>query len=121
MIDQLMGTNATPIVVVLTHIGAMTWALGPRRSIASVLVVNIVIAAAILAYNIPAAGYALSHADWALLALTAFALANLIASGAALAGLAVPRAIVWAGFGVDLALGMLLTAFMLTFRIDRLF
>ncbi len=121
IIDQLMDSRATPIVIVLAHVGAMIWALSPRKAIVPVLVLNIVMAAAILAYNAEGFGYAVSHSDWGLLALMAFALANLIASSAALAGLAVPRAIVWTGFGVDLALSLLLTVFMLTFKIDRLF
>jgi hypothetical protein len=121
MIDQLMESRATPIVLVLAHIGALIWAPGARKVLAPVLVLNIAMAAAILAYNAEGVVYAASHSDWALLALMAFALANLIASGAALAGLAVPRALVWAAFGADFALIVMLTAFMLLFKINNLF
>ena len=121
MIDHLMESRATPIVLVLAHIGALIWSLGARKVLAPVLVLNIAMAAAILAYNPEGVVYAASHSDWALLALMAFALANLIASGAALAGLAAPRALVWAAFGVDFALIVLLAAFLLLFKINKMF
>ncbi len=121
MIDQLMESRATPIVLVLAHIGALIWALRARKVLAPVLVLNIAMAAAILAYNAEGVVYAASHSDWALLGLMAFALVNLIGSGASLAGLAVPRALVWIGFGVDFALIVALTAFLLLFKINKLF
>lgn len=77
-------------------------------------------AAGILAYNGQGIGRAAGNGDWLLLALVAFALANLLCSGAALVGVRVPRLVLWTGFGADLVLSVLLVAFMLLFKTNRL-
>jgi hypothetical protein len=121
LIDQLIEYKPTAVILVLAHVGALLWALGPRGSIVPALALNLVMAAGILAYNAQGFGLVLANADWALMALAAFALANLLGSAAALYGLRIPAGIVWTIFGVDFALSVLLAAFLFLFKINRLF
>ncbi|MDI1343787.1 MAG: hypothetical protein PSV22_06775 [Pseudolabrys sp.] len=120
MIDQVIAFAPSSIVIALAHVGALAWALLRRGGMTPVLVLNVAMAAGILAYNGQGIGRAVSNEDWGLLALIAFALANLLCSGAALFGMRVPRQVLWVGFGVDLALSVLLVAFMFLFKINRL-
>jgi hypothetical protein len=119
LIDQIMTFNTTPVLLVLAHVGALIWAIRPRGGILPVLALNLVIATGILGYNIQHFAQLFAHADATLLALVAFALVNLLVSAAALTR-RIPSAFVWVLFAVDFVLSMLLLAFMLTFKIDRL-
>jgi hypothetical protein len=119
-IDQVMASASGPTVIALAHVGALAWAVLRRGGMTPVLVLNVAMAAGILAYNGQGIGRAVDNEDWGLLALVAFALANLLCSGAALFGVRVPRLVVWTGFGADLVLSLLLVAFMFLFKIDRL-
>jgi hypothetical protein len=121
LIDQMIDFRLTSVVLVLTHIGALIWGLRSRGGIVPVLALNLVIATGILAYNAPHFALLIANADTAPLAMTVFALVNLLTSAAALARLRVPSAIVWALFGVDFALSVLLMAFLITFKMTRLF
>ena len=121
LIDQIMDFKPTSLVLVLAHLGALIWALRPRGSIVPVLALNLVMATGILVYNAPHFATLLANADAAPLALVAFALVNLLASAAALARRGLPAAIVWVPFGIDFALIVLLTIFLFTFKMTRLF
>jgi hypothetical protein len=119
-IDQVMAYAPSSIVIALAHGAALVWALLRRDGMTPVLVLNVAMAAGILAYNAQGIGRAVGNEDWGLLALIAFALANFLCSGAALCGVRMPRLVLWGGFGVDLALSVLLVAFMFLFKINRL-
>ena len=119
-IDQVIAFAPSSIVIALAHVVALAWALLRRGGMTPVLVLNVAMAAAILAYNGQSICRAVGNEDWGLVALAAFALANLLCSGAALFGVRVPRLVVWSGFGVDLVLSLLLVAFMFLFKINRL-
>jgi hypothetical protein len=119
MIDRIIEFQPSTIVLVLVHGAALVWALR-RSDMRPVLVLNVVLAATIIAYNAQAIAAAIGNQDWGMLALNAFALASLICSGAALFGKHVPRLIIWSFFAAGFALSLLLLAFMLLFRIDRL-
>ena len=120
MIDQVIAFAPSSIVIALAHVGALAWAMLRRDGMTPVLVLNVAMAAGILAYNGQGIGRAFGNEDWGLLALVAFALANLLCSGAALFGARVPRLAIWSGFGADFALSVLLVAFMFLFKINRL-
>lgn len=118
LIDSIVEFPPSAVILVLVHCIALFWALR-RHEMRPVLVLNIVMAAVILAYNTNAISGAFGYDAW-LMALIAVALVNLISSGAALAGVRVPRAIIWIGFAIILALSTLLAAFTFLFKFDRL-
>jgi hypothetical protein len=118
LIDGIINFPPSAIILVLVHCAALVWALR-RKDIRPVLLLNAALAAVILGYNARFISGAYGYDDW-LLVLVAIALINLIASGAALAGFRVPRAIIWVGFGIILALSVLLVAFTFMFKFDRL-
>jgi hypothetical protein len=120
LLDQLMAAKSTSVVIVLAHTGALMVAFGPRKTIKPALLVNLIMAGGILAYNASDLPTIIGHADWALLALTVFALATLLCSAGALYGLPIPRWIIWSEFAVDFALSVLLMAFMFLVRFDRM-
>jgi len=120
-IDQLMDNKFAVVMLVLAHVGALLWAAGLRKGLVPALVLNVIIAAGIVAYNAQALGRAIGNADWALVALAAFALVNLLVSVGALCRLRIPAWIVWILFGVDFILSLLLAAFSFLFRITMLF
>jgi hypothetical protein len=119
-VDQLMGYQATPILIVLAHCGALLWAAGFRKGIKPLLVVNLLLAAAIVVYNIGALGPAIAHNDYAIMSLAGFELITLLSSICAFAGIRVPSWIIWIGFGVNFLLAVALMAFVLSFKMTLL-
>lgn len=118
-IDQWMGSTLV-IVIVLAHAAALVWALVLHKGMAPALILNLVLSAAIVAYNADHLVVMLRYADYAPLALTVFAAAAFACAAATLYGLLIPAWINWTIFAVDFSLSILLLVFMLTFRINRL-
>ena len=121
MIDYLMEYKATTVIIVLAHVAVLIWAVGLRKGLGPVLGLNVIIAAGLLAYNASHVGIMLRYADYAQLALMAFALATFIISAAALFGLRIPVALIWIAFAGNFALSTALMAFALLFKMNRLF
>ncbi len=119
LIDRIIEFPPSAVILVLMHGAALAWALR-RNDMRPALVLNVTMAAAILAYNAQAVVNAFGQEDWGLLALNVFALANLICSGAALFGARIPPLALWSGFAVGFALSLLLLAFLFLFKINRL-
>jgi hypothetical protein len=119
-IDQFMGVGAA-WAIVLAHIAALAWAAILRRGMTPALTVNLVLSAAVLAYNADHLGIMLEFADAAPLAITAYAMAAFILSACALCGLRIPAWINWTIFAINFSLGTLLLVFLATFKITRLF
>jgi hypothetical protein len=119
-IDQFMGVGAA-WAIVLAHVAALAWATILRRGMTPALIVNLVLSAAILAYNADHLGIMLEYADTAPLALTVYAMATFICAACALYGLRIPAWINWSVFAVNFGLGVLFLAFLATFRMTRLF
>ena len=119
-VDQFMDANAA-IVIVLAHVAALAWAVMLRKGMVPALIVNLVVSAAILAYNADHLVIMLRYADCALLALTAYAAATFVCAAGALYGLRIPAWINWTAFAVNFALSTLLLAFLLFFKINKLF
>jgi hypothetical protein len=120
LIDQFMGAN-TAIVIVLAHLAALAWAAALRKGMTPVLLLNLILSATILAYNAGHLGIMLQSADYAPLALMAYAAAALACSAGALCGVRIPAWINWTAFAVNLSLSILLLAFLALFRMNRLF
>jgi hypothetical protein len=121
LIDQLMAHKATSVVIVLAHVAAAIWAVALRKGLGPVLGLNVIVAAGILVYNANQLGSMLDYADYRLMALTAFALATLLISTAALFGLRIPVALIWIAFAGNFIMSALLMAFALLFKMNRLF
>jgi hypothetical protein len=92
-----------------------------RKGLGPVLGLNVIVAAGILVYNANQLGSMLDYADYRLMALTAFALATLLISTAALFGLRIPVALIWIAFAGNFIMSALLMAFALLFKMNRLF
>jgi hypothetical protein len=120
LLDQLMAAKSTSVVIVLAHAGALAAAFGPYKTIKPALLLNLIVAGGILAYNAADVQAMIGHANWTLLALTVFALVTLLCSLGALYGLRIPRWLIWSEFAVDFALSVLLMAFMFLIRFDRM-
>jgi hypothetical protein len=119
-IDGIMGANVATVIV-LAHIAALGWAVVLRKGMVPALVLNLVLSAAILAYN---AGHVISmlqYADYAPLALMAYATAAFACSAAALYRLRIPTWINWTAFAANFGLSILLLAFLLFFKMNPLF
>ena len=119
-VDNLMGTNAA-IVIIVAHLAALAWATVLRKGMTPVLLLNLILSATILAYNAGHLGIMLQHADYAPLALMAYAAAALACSAGVLCGVRIPAWINWTAFAVNLSLSILLLAFLALFRMNRLF
>ena len=117
-IDQLMNDKVAPLLMALAFGGAPPWAM-TRRDIKPALVVNLIVAAAVLAYQFPLQGTAVLQ-DSALLRLVAFEIVTALTSMGALCGLRIPNWIVWLTFAINFLLIAALAAFLLTFKM-RLF
>lgn len=119
-VDSFMGANAA-IVIVLAHLAALAWAAALRKGITPALLLNLILSAAILAYNADHLPIMLRYADYAPLALMAYAAAVLACSAGALCHLRIPAWINWTAFAVNLSLSILLVAFLALFKMNRLF
>ena len=119
-IDEYMGAGAAAVIV-LAHVLAFSWAVILRKGMTPALVVNLVLSAAILAYNADHLGIMLQYADVAPLALVVYAAAALVCAACALYGLLIPAWINWTVFAVNFGLSVLLLAFLTFFRMTRLF
>lgn len=119
-IDQFMGAGVA-WAIVLVHVAALAWSAILRRGMTPALIVNLILSAAILAYNADHLGIMLEYADTAPLALTVYAMATFVFAACALCGLRIPAWINWSAFAVNFALGVLFLAFLATFRMTRLF
>jgi hypothetical protein len=106
---------------VLAHIAALAWAAILRRGMTPALTVNLLLSAAVLAYNADHIGIMLEFADTAPLAITVYAMAAFILSACALYGLRIPAWINWTIFAINFSLGVLLLVFLATFKMTRLF
>jgi hypothetical protein len=115
-----MGAGAA-IIIVLAHVAALAWPVLLRKGMVPALVVNLVLSAAILAYNADHLVIMLRYADYAPLALMAYAAVAFACAAGALCGLRIPAWINWTAFAVNLALSILLLAFLLFFKMNRLF
>lgn len=119
-VDNLMDANAA-IVIVLAHLAALAWALALRKGTTPVLLLNLILSAAVLAYNADHLSIMLQDADYAPLALMAYATAALACSAGALCSLRIPAWVNWTAFAVNLSLSILLLAFLALFKMNRLF
>jgi hypothetical protein len=119
-IDQFMGAGAA-WAIVLAHIAALAWAAVLRKGMTPALIVNLVLSAAILAYNADHLGIMLEYADYTPLAVTVYAMAIFVLSACALYGLRIPAWINWSVFAVNFGLSVLFLAFLATFKMNRLF
>lgn len=119
-VDQFMGANAA-IVIVLAHVAALAWAVVLHKGKAPALILNLVLSAAIFAYNADHLVIMLRYADYAPLALMAYATVIFVCAAGALCGLRIPAWINWTAFAVNFVLSILLLAFLLFFKINRLF
>jgi len=115
-----MGAGAAAVIV-LAHVLALAWAAILRKDMTPALVVNLVLSAAILAYNADHLGIMLRYVDVAPLALVVYAAAALVYAACALYGLLIPAWINWTVFAVNFGLSVLLLAFLIFFRMTRLF
>jgi hypothetical protein len=118
-VDQLMGANAV-VVIILAHVAALAWAVVLRKGMVPALLLNLVLSAAILAYNADHLVIMLQYADYAPLALSAYAAVTFGCAAGTLYGLRIPAWINWTAFAVSLALSALLLVFILSFKITRL-
>ncbi|HMJ44315.1 MAG TPA: hypothetical protein VK522_18770 [Pseudolabrys sp.] len=118
--DELMGANAA-IIIVLAHVAALAWAVMLHKGMVPALILNLVVSAAIVAYNAGHLVIMLRYADYAPLALMAYAVVIFACAASALCGLRIPAWINWTAFAVNLALSILLLAFLWFFKINRLF
>src|SRR5258708_5715667 len=112
-IDQFMGAGAA-WALVLAPMGALVWAGVLCDGMAPARIVNLVLSAAVLAYNADHLGIMLEFADYAPLAITVYAMAAFILSACALYGLRIPAWINWTIFAINFSLGVLLLAFLAT-------
>ena len=119
-IDRLMDYQVTPILIVLAYCGTLLWATAFRKGIKPALIVNLLVAAGILAYNLEDAGRSIPHDDYVIMSLVGFELIALFLSIGVLAGIRVPTWIVWAAIGINFLLAIALLAFLLLFKITRL-
>jgi hypothetical protein len=115
-----MGAGAAAASV-LVHVAALAWAAILRKGMTPALVVNLVLSAAILAYNADHLGIMLQYADVAPLALMVYATVALVCSACALCGLRIVAWINWTVFAVNFSLSVLLLAFLAFFKMTRLF
>jgi hypothetical protein len=119
-IDQFMGVGAA-WAIVLAHIAALAWAAILRRGMTPALTVNLVLSAAVLAYNADHLGIMLEFADAAPLAITVYAMAAFILSACALCGLRISTWLNWTIFAVNFGMSVLFLVFIATFKMTRLF
>ena len=119
-VDQFMGANAA-IVIVLAHVAALAWAVVLRKGMAPALLLNLILSAAILAYNADHFAMMVQYADDAPLALMVFAAVTFVCAAGALCGLRIPAWINWTAFAGNFSLSILLLAFFWFFKMNRLF
>jgi hypothetical protein len=121
IIDSIMGFPPSTILLVLVHGAALLWAIR-YKDMRPAHILNVTIGAIILVYNARAISGAFGYDDWLFLFIGIAAI-NVICSGAALAGVRLPRAVVWItwiGFGLVCALMVLLLAFTFFIRFDKM-
>ena len=114
IIDQLMSSPITPLLVLLAFSGAIVWDLILDRGKTPALLVNATTAAAIALYIL--AGDFNADAAWVFLEIAVF-----VVMAIALFGVGVPAWLFWMSFGVNMLFMAALTVFMFTFKIDKLF
>lgn len=119
LIDQFMGAGAAAAIV-LVHVAALAWAAILRKGMTPALILNLVLSAAILAYNADHLGDMLQYADVAPLALMVYAAMALVCSACAPYGLRIAAWINWTIFAVNFGLSILLLAFFVFFKMTRL-
>ncbi|MEO6338846.1 MAG: hypothetical protein ABIO39_02305 [Caulobacteraceae bacterium] len=101
------------------HIGALAMAL-TRRGTASMLALNLAIAAVVLIYLVARPRWMAAPVDGQKLALAAFEILALAGAVLALRGVRFAGAASWAAFGVHAAASVAMVAFVMLFRITRL-
>lgn len=120
ILDALLDYKATHVVGVVAQLGILLWATAWRGGIKPILVVNLIIAGAVLLYNATRLPAAIQYQDYPLIGLILFEFATLIASAGALYGVRVPSWLIWIAFAVNFLLCIALMLFILTFRMTRL-
>ena len=120
VIDQLMSSPITPLLVLLAFSGAIVWALILGRGKIPALLVNATTAAAIALYiaTDPGISAGVFNADAALGFLE---IAVFVVMAITLFGVGVPAWLFWMSFGVNMLFMAALTVFMFTFKIQKLF
>lgn len=112
----MLSSNAVFLAVVLGCLLAHLAVLGWWRMGKALLLLNAVVALAVLAYQAPRLNLALGPpADGPILGLAGFEVAVLLVS------IVGARRLAWLGFAAHLCVSMAALAFVLTFRMDRLF
>ena len=118
ILDAVLDDKAAPVIIVLAQVAVLVWAW--RKGMTPILWVNVVLASAVILYNVPRLLTAIQYQDYVLLGLILFELAALATSVAALSGLPIPAWLVWGAFAVNFILCVALMLFMLTFKMMRL-
>ena len=111
------GLIAYPLM--LAHVLALIWFLWRRREIAPLLAVNLLVSGGVIVYWATRFDSLLHDVDTDWL-FVVFEIAVLATSLAVLLRIPVPRAIIVAGFGIQMILIAAALVFMITFKITRL-
>ena len=120
IIDQLMSSKITPLLVLLAFGGAMVWALILHRGKTPAALVNAAIAATTVLYIATDPGVLAWGFD-AQAALGFLEIAVFVVMALALSGVGIPAWLFWMSFGVNMLLIAAFTVFAFTFKITKLF
>jgi hypothetical protein len=120
IIDQLMSSKITPLLVLLAFCGAMVWALILQRGKTPAALVNATLAAATVLY-ITTDPSILAWGFDAQVALGLLEIGVFVVMATALSGAGVPAWLFWMSFGVNMLLIAAFTVFAFTFKIAKLF
>ena len=119
ILDAVLDDKAAPVIIVLAQVAILAW--GWRRGVTPILWVNVILASAVILYNVTQIPTAIRFQDSVLLGFILFELGVLAVSVAAPSGLPIPAWLVWAAFAVNFVLSVALMVFALTFKMTRLF
>jgi hypothetical protein len=120
ILDAFLDYKATHVISVLVQSAILIWALALRGGIKPILVVNFIIASAVVLYNATQLPAAIQYQDHGLLGLVLFEAVTLATAAAALCGVRISVFLVWIAFAVNFFLCIALMLFMLTFKMTRL-
>jgi hypothetical protein len=121
ILDVLLDYKATHVISVVAQLGILLWATVWRGGTKPILVVNLIIAGAVLLYNATRLPTAIEYQEYPLIGLMLFELAAFVASAGALYGFRIPSWLLWIAFSVNFLLCIALMLLILTFRMTRLF
>lgn len=117
-IDAIVTSPASWAIFVLAHGAALLWAI-KRHDLRPALLINIVLGAVLFSYNANVLAGTYGYDDFQMVPVVA-GLINFICGVAALAGVRVPRAIIWIGFGFVFIATVLFTIFAYMLSFERL-